>query len=58
MFRKSSGARAIERMVILPLVEFGCMETEYGMEDIGGSKFSKLSKISLTPFGKGLLETL
>ncbi len=49
---------AIERMVISPLVQFGVMESEYGMEDIGGSKFSKLSKIRLTPFGKGLLETL
>jgi len=49
---------AIERMVILPLVEFGCLETEHGMEDIGGSKFSKLSKISLTALGKGLLGTL
>lgn len=49
---------AIERMVILPLVEFGIIESEYGMKDIGGSKFSKLSQIRLTPFGKGLLETL
>jgi hypothetical protein len=54
MIRRS----AIERMVILPLVGFGCIETEYGMEDIGGSKFSKLSKISLTPFGKDLLGVL
>lgn len=49
---------AIERMVILPLVRFGIMESEYGMEDIGGHKFSKLSSIRLTPFGKRLLETL
>jgi hypothetical protein len=49
---------AIERMVIMHLIEFGIMESEYGMKDIGGSKFSKLSKICLTPFGKGLLETL
>jgi hypothetical protein len=49
---------AIERMVILPLVQFGVMESEYGMKDIGDSKFSKLSAIRLTPFGKGLLETL
>lgn len=49
---------AIERMVILPLIQFGVMESEYGMKDIGGSKFSKLSKIRLTSFGKGLLETL
>lgn len=49
---------AIERMVILPLVGFGCLESEYGMEDIGGSKFSNLSKIRLTSLGKGLLETL
>jgi hypothetical protein len=49
---------AIERMVILPLVEFGVIESEKGMKDIGGSKFSKLSKICLTSFGKGLLEVL
>lgn len=49
---------AIERMVILPLIEFGIIESKYGMKDIGGSKFSKLSKICLTSFGKGLLETL
>jgi hypothetical protein len=44
--------------VISPLVGFGILESEYGMKDIGGSKFSKLSQIRLTPFGKGLLETL
>lgn len=49
---------AIERMVILPLIEFGIIESEYGMKDIGGSKFSKLSKICLTSFGKGVLEVL
>ena len=49
---------AIERMVISPLVQFGVMKSEYGLKDIGGSKFSKLSSIRLTPFGKGLLETL
>jgi hypothetical protein len=49
---------AIERIVVLPLVGFGILESEYGMEDIGGSKFSKLSQICLASFGKGLLETL
>jgi len=49
---------AINRMVISPLVQFGVMESEYGMKDVGGSKFSKLSEIRLTSFGKGLLETL
>jgi Plasmid pRiA4b ORF-3-like protein len=48
----------INRIVILPLVGFGCLETEQGMEDIGNSEFSKLSQIRLTPLGKGLLETL
>ena len=48
----------IERLVIRPLVGFGVLESEYEMEDIHGSKFSKLSKIRLTPFGRGLLETL
>ncbi len=57
-FVNSTMRSAIERMVILPLVEFGIIESEYGMKDIGGSKFSKLSKICLTLFGKGLLETL
>jgi len=54
MIRRS----AIERMVILPLVGFGCMETEYGMEDIHGHEFSKLATICLTQLGKGLLEVL
>jgi hypothetical protein len=45
-------------MVISPLVQFGVMKSEYGLKDIGGSEFSKLSSIRLTPFGKGLLETL
>lgn len=57
-FAQSTMRSAIERMVVLPLVEFGILETEYGMKDIGGSEFSKLSKIRLTSFGKGLLETL
>ena len=49
---------AIERMVIMPLVQFGVMESEYAMKDIGGSKFSKLFVIRLTSLGKGLLGTL
>jgi len=57
-FVNSTMRSAIERMVILPLIEFGIIESEYGMKDISGSKFSKLSKICLTPFGKRLLETL
>lgn len=57
-FVNSTMRSAIERMAVLPLVEFGILETEYGMKDIGGSKFSKLSKIRLTSIGKGLLETL
>lgn len=54
MIRRS----AIERMVVLPLVDFGCLETEYSMEDLGGHEFSNLSTICLTQLGKGLLETL
>lgn len=57
-FANNTMRSAIERMVILPLIEFGIIESEYGMKDIGGSKFSKLSKICLTSFGKGLLEVL
>jgi len=49
---------AIKHMVILPLAGFGCMETEYGMENIGGSKLSNLSQIRLTQLGKGMLGTL
>jgi len=57
-FAKNILRSVIERLVISPLVGFGILESEYGMKDIGGSKFSKLSQIRLTPFGKGLLETL
>jgi len=57
-FVNSTMRSAIERMVILPLIEFGIIESENGMKDISGSKFSKLSKICLTPFGKRLLETM
>ncbi len=49
---------AIERLVILPLAIYDILEREYGVEDINGHEFSKLSKIRLTPIGKGLLETL
>jgi hypothetical protein len=48
----------IERLVIRPLVGFGVVESEYEMEDSHGYKSSRLSKIRLTQFGKGLLETL
>ena len=57
-FVQSTMRSAVERMVLLPLVGFGIIETEHEKEDIGGSKFSKLSKIRLTTFGKGILETL
>jgi len=48
----------VNRLIISPLVEFGILESKYGTETIAGHEFSKLSKIRLTPFGKGLLETL
>ena len=49
---------AIERMVILPLVLFGLMETKYDKEKIGANTFDRLSSIRLTPAGKGMLELL
>jgi hypothetical protein len=50
---------AIKRMVILPLVGFGCIETEYSMENTtGGGQISQLSNIRLTQLGQGLLGTL
>ena len=48
----------IERTVISPMAGFGILKTKNEMEKIGDSKFSKLSEITLTSFGKGLLETL
>lgn len=57
-FAQDTMRSVIERIVILPLVGFGIMESEYGMEDIGGHEFTKLSRIRLNSFGKGLLETL
>ena len=48
----------IHRIVILPLVGFGILECEYGVKTVGDHEFSKLSTVRLTPFGKGLLETL
>jgi len=49
---------AIERMVIDPLAGFGCLECEYRVKSSYGFKSKELVDIRLTPFGKGLLETL
>ncbi len=49
---------AINRLIVSPLVGFGTLESKYGTETVGGHRFSKLSEIRLTPFGKGLLGTL
>jgi hypothetical protein len=49
---------AIERMVIDPLAGFGCLACEYRARSRYGLKSKELVKIRLTPFGKGLLETL
>jgi hypothetical protein len=49
---------AIKRLVIDPLTDFGCLECEYQMRTRYGFKSKELAEIRLTPFGKGLLETL
>jgi len=49
---------AIKRMVIDPLAGFGCLECEYRMRTRYGYESKELAEIRLTPFGKGLLETL
>ena len=56
----SKGIRrgAIERMVILPLMEFGCLEAEYSAEKIGRTEIKTISTIRLTQLGQGLLNTL
>jgi hypothetical protein len=45
-------------MVIDPLAGFGCLECEYRVKSSYGFKSKELVDIRLTPFGKGLLETL
>jgi len=57
-FAKDILHSVIDHLVVSPLVRFGIMECEYGTKDVGGMKFSELSKTRLTPVGKGLLETL
>jgi len=48
----------IERLVIDPLVNFGCLECKYASKTRHGYKSKKLNEIRLTSFGKGLLGTL
>ena len=48
----------IERLVIHPLESFGCRACEYRTRSRHGFKSKELVEICLTPFGKGLLETL
>jgi hypothetical protein len=56
----SKGIRrsAIERMVILPMMEFGCLEAEHSVEKIGRTEIKNISSIRLTQLGEGLLGTL
>ena len=56
----SKGIRrsAIARLVIYPLASFSIMEYEYKEKTSDGYKSKYLAEIRLTPFGKGLLETL
>ena len=55
---KSIRRSAIARMVIYPLANFGMLEYEYKEKTSDGYKSKYLAEIHLTPFGKGLLETL
>lgn len=48
----------VERTVIDVLRIFEMIKTDYEMEKTGDSEFSNLSRITLTPFGKGLLDIL
>jgi hypothetical protein len=57
-FARDTLHSAIERMVIRPLEEFGCLECEYKTRTRSGFKSKDLAVIRLTSFGKGLLETL
>lgn len=50
--------RVIEEMVIDPLSDFGILKTEYGPHKTLGVEFKELSTFQITPFGKGLLETI
>ena len=57
-FVNSTMRSAIARMVIYPLADFGILEYEYKEKTNDGYKSKYLAEIRLTPFGKGLLETL
>ncbi len=49
---------AIQRMVILPLADFGVLVTEYQIREQDGYEFRDLVAFRITRFGKGLLKTL
>ena len=57
-FAQSTLRSAIARMVIYPLANFGILEYEMKEKTSDGYKSKYLAEIRLTPFGKGLLETL
>jgi hypothetical protein len=46
----------IERVVVVPMVDFGVIQAEYGPHMTLGKQFRELSTIKVTPFGKSLLE--
>jgi hypothetical protein len=48
----------IERIVVNPLADFGILQADYKPHKILGVKFRELSAFQITPFGKGLLETV
>jgi hypothetical protein len=57
-FANNTLRSAVARMVIYPLANFGILEYEYKERTSNGYKSKYLAEIRLTPFGKGLLETL
>lgn len=57
-FAQSTLRSAVARMVIYPLSHFGILEYELKEKTSDGYKSKYLAQIRLTPFGKGLLETL
>jgi hypothetical protein len=57
-FAQSTLRSAVARMVIYPLAHFGILEYESKERTSESYKSKYLAEIRLTPFGKGLLETL
>ena len=48
----------VKRTVIKPLIDFGMLAADYRPHKLLGAKYPELSAFQVTPFGKGLLNSL